>query len=82
MQFAVSDYFKRYDENFETFVKFSYGSRKTFAEQVMLSNDWTPAYFVMWEKRASSSLAWTRSMLQAGKMSPGSLDTILQKLKL
>lgn len=80
MQSALARYCKVVDGNFAQFKEMASGSRKLFAEQVMLSGDWTPAYFNLWENKSPNALAWVKSMCERGKLSSSSLDTLLSKL--
>lgn len=80
MQGALAQYCKTVDNNFARFKHMANGSRKLFAEQVMLSGDWTPAYFNLWENKSPNALAWVKTMCERGKLSSSSLDVLLSKL--
>jgi hypothetical protein len=82
MQGAYAQYCKGVDDNVARFMLDAAGSRKRFAEQVLLSGDWQAPYFNLWERRASSAREWIRSTCEKGKLSTGSLDVILSKLAL
>lgn len=82
MQGAYAQYCKSIDDRFNAFKLEADGSRKRFAEQVMLSGDWTPAYFNMWENKATSAREWIKMMCEKNKLSDGSLDAILARLAL
>ena len=81
MQEAYAQYCKKVDDNFTQF-KAASASRKHFAEQVMLSNDWMTPYFNLWEGKASSAHGWIKDTCEKGKLSTSSLDVILSKLSL
>lgn len=81
MQTEFMDWTKRLDANFARFKEEACGSRKQFAGLVMLSGDWTAPYFQLWETKAATTLALVRQMMDAGKLSTTSLDTILQHMK-
>lgn len=82
MQAAYAQYVKNIDENVARFRAEADGSRKRFAEQVMLSGDWTAPYFNLWENHARSAREWIRTTCEKSKLSSTSLDTILSKLAL
>lgn len=80
----IQEKFVRYcrgvDERYVAFKYEADGSRKRFAELVMLSGDWSAPYFNLWENRAPSMLEWSRSMLEKGKLSHSNLDMIIDKM--
>jgi hypothetical protein len=80
MQAAFGQYCKDIDARVEAFKHDAGGSRKRFAELVLLSGDWTAPYFNMWENRTKTSREWFKSNCEKNKLSAGSLDTILSKL--
>ena len=82
MQSAYAKWCKKIDKNFACFTLDAAGSRKRFAEQVILSGDWQAPYFNLWEKRAKSASEWIRLACEQGKLSSGSLDVILSRLDL
>jgi hypothetical protein len=79
---AFIDYCKEIDARVAAFREDAAGSRKRFAEQVMLSGDWTAPYFNLWENRAANAYEWFTAACKNNKLSSGSLDTILSKLTL
>lgn len=80
MQVSYSRFCKQIDSNFARFREDAGSDRKRFAEQVLLSGDWTAPYFIMWEKRAASAHEWIKSNCEKGKLSSTSLDIILSRL--
>ena len=82
MQGAYAQYCKSIDDNAKRFRDEAAGNRKRYAEQVMLSGDWTAPYFNLWEKKASNTHKWIKMTCEKGKLSAGSLDTILSHLAL
>jgi hypothetical protein len=82
MQRAFGDYCKEVDGRAEEFRINADGSRKRYAEQVLLSGDWTAPYFNLWENRAKSAKEWIQANCRNNKLSATSLDTILAKLRL
>ncbi len=81
MQSEFMSWCKRLDARLTEFKAEATGSRKRFAEQVMLSGDWTAPYFQLWENRAPDALSWVRKMSAAEKLHSTSLDIILNKMK-
>ena len=82
MRDSLVKYCKTIDVNFAKWVDEAAGSRKSFASFVMLGDDWTPAYFNLWEKRAPNALAWVRQQGTAQKLTASTLDVILKKLEM
>lgn len=82
MQGAYAQFCKNIDEKFAMFSEDADGNRKRYAELVILSNDWSPVYFSLWEKKASSAREWIKTMCQKNKLSIGSLDAIISRLAL
>lgn len=82
MRDSLAKYCKTIDVNFAKWADESGGSRKSFASFVMLSDDWTPAYFNLWEKRAPDALTWVRQQGEAQKLTASTLDVILKKLEM
>lgn len=82
IQRAFGDYCKEVDARAEEFRKNAEGSRKRYAEQVMLSGDWTAPYFNLWENLAKDAREWIQTNCRNNKLSSTSLDTILSKLRL
>jgi hypothetical protein len=82
MQGAYAQYCKSIDDNAKRFREEAAGNRKRYAEQVMLSDDWTAPYFNLWENKAKSAREWIKTTCEKGKLSAGSLDTILSHLAL
>lgn len=82
MQCAYAKYCKSVDDAFARYKAEAAGSRKFFAEQVLLSRDWQTPYFNLWEGRANSTREWLKKSCETGKLSIASLDTILSKLVL
>lgn len=82
MQGAYAQYCKSIDENAKRFREEAAGNRKRYAEQVMLSGDWTAPYFNLWENKARSAREWIKTTCEKSKLSAGSLDTILSRLAL
>lgn len=80
MQDSYVAYCGQLDARFAEFKAEAAGNRKRFAEQVMLSNDWTAPYFNLWEGRAPTVREWVKSMYDKGKLATGALDVILSKL--
>lgn len=80
MQGAYAQYCKSIDDNVERYRIEAAGNRKRFAEQVMLSGDWTAPYFNLWENRSRSAREWIRTTCEKSKLSDKSLDLILSKL--
>lgn len=80
MQESYAVYCKALDSRFAEFKAEAAGNRKRFAEQVMLSGDWTAPYFNLWEGRAASTREWIKSMSEKGKLATNALDVILSKL--
>ena len=80
MQAAYAGFCHIIDTNVTAFKLEAAGSRKRFAELVMLSGDWSAPYFSLWEGRAPSAREWVKAQCEKGKLSAGSLDTILAKL--
>jgi len=81
MRLGLRTYLSEIDVRYADFKAQSGDNRKTFAGFVMQSGDWTPAYFNMWEGKAKNAHDWVRSMAVKGKLSSGSLDVILSKIK-
>lgn len=79
MQANYVAYCASIDEAFVRLKAEADGSRKRFAELVMLSGDWTPAYFQLWTGKATSTREWIRSMYDNGKLSATILDTLLER---
>lgn len=82
MQGAYAQYVKTVDDNFTRFKENAAGSRKHFAEQVLLSGDWTAPYFNLWEGRAPTAREWVKKTAENKKLATGALDIILSKLTL
>jgi len=82
MQDSYAQYCKSIDANFEKFREEASGNRRRFAEQVMLSGDWTAPYFNLWENRSRNTMEWIRTTCDKNKLSPTTLDTIISKLAL
>lgn len=82
IQSAFSDYCKQIDSRVAEFKLEAAGSRKRFAEQVMVCGDWTAPYFNLWENKSKNAREWFSTAVQNNKLSDGSLDTILSKLTL
>ncbi len=84
MQVQYSHFCEKIDKNVTKFkleAVQATNPRKRFAEQVMLENDWTAPYFQLWENRAPGARALIKSMLESGKLSSTSLDTIIEKMR-
>lgn len=81
MQDEFLSWCRRTDARFDEFKVEAAGSRKRFAEQVMLSGDWTAPYFQLWENRAPDTLSWVKMTSASGKLHSTSLDIILSKMK-
>lgn len=82
MQDAYAQYCKTLDANFERFRAEAAGNRRRFAEQVMLSGDWTAPYFNLWENRSRTTREWIKVTCEKSKLSDKTLDTILGRLAL
>lgn len=82
MQGAYAQYVKSIDDNFTRYKEQAVGSRKHFAEQVLLSNDWSAPYFNLWEGRAPTAREWIKKTAENKKLATGALDIILSKLAL
>ena len=82
MQDSYAQYCKSIDANFEKFREEASGNSRRFAEQVMLSGDWTAPYFNLWENRSRNTMEWIRTTCDKNKLSPTTLDTIISKLAL
>ena len=80
MQAKYAAYCKSIDTNFEEFRNEAAGNRKRYAEQVMLSHDWTGPYFGLWEGRARNAHEWFQRLAECGKLSSSSLDSILSRM--
>jgi len=80
IQDSFLKYCKSIDANVALFREEAGTSRKRFAEQVMLSGDWTAPYFNLWENRSRNALDWIRKTCEGSKLSNSSLDVILSKL--
>jgi len=77
---AYVEYCRSIDVNVSLYKLAAEGSRKLFAQQVIASGDWTPPYFNLWEGRAPNAHAWINGACEKGKLSDGSLETILSRL--
>ena len=82
MQDAYAQYCKSVDANVAAFRLEAGGNRKRYAEQVLLSGDWTAPYFNLWENKARNAREWIKTTCKKSKLSAGSLDTILSRLAL
>lgn len=82
MQRAFNDYCKNVDEKVAEYKAEAAGSRKRFAEQVLLAGGFTAVYFNLWENRAINAREWFATACKNNKLSAGSLDSILAKLSL
>lgn len=82
MQYEFGKYCKEIDARVAEFRKEADGSRKHYASLVNLSGDWGAPYFNMWENKAKSAREWFKSNCEKNKLSPGSLDTIIERLTL
>jgi len=82
IQHEFNQYCKKIDARVETFRVEACGSRKRFAEQVMLCGDWTAPYFNMFENKACNAREWFSVACKNNKLSASSLDVILSKLSL
>jgi hypothetical protein len=82
MQSAYAQYCKSIDENAARYRENAAGNRKRYAEQVLLSGDWSAPYFNLWENRAQNTREWIKTTCERGMLSTRSLDTILSKLAL
>lgn len=82
MKEAYAQYCVKVDERCATFRADANGNRRRFAEQVMLSGDWTAVYFNLWENRAGNAREWFKTTCEKSKLSDSSLDGILAKLTL
>lgn len=58
------------------------GNRKSFALKVQASGHWQAPFFNLWENRSVNVRDWIKKMAEGGKLSSGTLDTILSKLTL
>lgn len=82
MQLAYAQYCKNVDDNFVKFYAEAGGNRRRFAEQVLLSNDWSAPYFNMWENRSNSTREWIKKTCEKNKLSSSTLDRIISLLDL
>jgi len=80
MQIGYLKFCYNIDSNFHKFKDASNGSRKDFAELVMKSGDWTPSYFVLLDKKANTTREWLLDMVNRGKLSDTSKDSILARI--
>jgi hypothetical protein len=80
IQKAAREYFIKLDANFLEWKKLSNGSRKTFAEKVIASGDWSAPHFNVLDGKAISIPAWVEAQAKAEKLSPSTLDLILIKI--
>lgn len=80
LQSQFGDYCKDVDAQVAAFRAEAAGSRKRFAEQVMLSGDWSAPYFGLYTGPCVTAREWFTQACKGGKLSAGSLDTILAKL--
>jgi hypothetical protein len=82
MQRAFNDYCKDIDIKVAEYKQEANGSRKRFAEQVLIAGGFTAVYFNLWENRAINAREWFAAACKNNKLSAGSLDSILSKLAL
>jgi hypothetical protein len=82
MQRAFNDYCRGIDAKFAEYKAEAAGSRKRFAEQVLLAGGFTAPFFNLWENRAVNAREWFAAACKNNKLSAGSLDTILAALTL
>lgn len=80
MQSAYAQYCRSVDDNFSRFHAEAAGNRKRFAEQVLLTNDWSAPYFNMWENRSRTAREWIKTTCEKNRLSVGTLDRILSLL--
>jgi len=81
IQSRLLKYCKNIDTKFKEYQYEAGTSRKRFAEQVMLSGDWSAPYFQLWDKKAETTLQWLQGVTE-GKSLPSSMaDVILSKIK-
>lgn len=79
MQYEFLKYCKSIDANFAEWAAEAAGSRKRFAELVMIDRAWGAPYFNLWEKKATDARSLITKMANDGKLSSSSLDIILSK---
>jgi len=82
MQRAFNDYCRDIDEKVAAYKAEANGSRKRYAEQVLLGGGFTAVYFNLWENRALNAREWFAAACKNNKLSDSSLDSILAKLNL
>ena len=82
MQAAFNDYCRDIDVKVAEYKAEAAGSRKRFAEQVLLAGGFTTVYFNLWENRALNAREWFAAACKNNKLSAGSLDSILSRLAL
>ena len=72
---------ERIDASFREFREEARGSRKHFAEQVMLARTRSAPYFGMWEGRGSSAHQWCKQMVQNHPVPHKAIQIILTQLE-
>ena len=82
MQRAFNDYCRDIDVKVAAYKAEAAGSRKRYAEQVLVGGGFTAVYFNLWENRAVNAREWFASACKNNKLSDTSLDNILAKLTL
>ena len=73
-------YLSSIDKKFAELSADAAGNRKHFAEQVLLSNDWATPYFMLWDKKAATTLQWLQKLSTAQKLTNAMLDVILARM--
>lgn len=81
IQDRFGQYCKEADTRFKEFKIEAGEDRKRFAEQVMLSGDFSAPYFHVWEGRVVRVMDWFTQAEKADKLSDSTYDAILNKIK-
>jgi len=80
MKDSLKLYLRKVDTNFQSFKQIAGNDRKTFAHQVLASDDWVTIYFSLWDKKGENAWDWLRKQANAEKLTPVMLDCIISKI--